>query len=343
MPFTEERTLLGHRADAARYRFSAMAGQTLHIHLDRRPMAAEPVSGGIVYVDLFRVDESDSDTGVRVTNFEIGFDSLSVPLAAAGEYVLRLRPDPLVDSYLGIRLELAAILEFPVAGHRITDVRSFFGDARDSGLRRHEGIDVYAPRSTPVVAVAGGRAVADRDEYGGRVVKLMLPNVTYYYAHLERVAVSGPKSVERGEVLGYVGDSGNAAGGPPHLHFAIFLDAGAVDPMPLIRAQMFEDSPQPTGAGAIVVDESPIERLAAEPRFVAADGRILWLPSHDRAPGDSLPALALNQASEPGIASRDAVRRFITTTGDIRANLARSRNAAVWTGVEPVERATIIR
>jgi murein DD-endopeptidase MepM/ murein hydrolase activator NlpD len=215
-----------------------------------------------------------------------------VRLPAAGEYVLRLDPDPFVDSYLGIRLELAAVLRFPVNGYRITDVRSFFGDSRASGTRLHEGIDIFAPRSTSVVAVAGGRAIPGRDELGGRIVKVVSSGVTFYYAHLESVAMAGPVWVEPGDVIGRVGNSGNAAHSPPHLHFGIYRsDIGPLDPLPLLKEQKFVDAP-PSGPDAssheIVFSEEPIN-ASVPSRFTSADGRILWLP---RNPDLTLPALA---------------------------------------------------
>lgn len=117
-------------------------------------------------------------------------------------------------------------LTMPVEGvERSALVRSY-ADAR-SGGRRHEAIDILAPRHTPVRAVeAGTVARLFTSRYGGLTIYQFDPEkqFIYYYAHLERY-VSDLKEgdeVRRGETIGYVGTSGNAPANTPHLHFAIF-------------------------------------------------------------------------------------------------------------------------
>jgi murein DD-endopeptidase MepM/ murein hydrolase activator NlpD len=117
-------------------------------------------------------------------------------------------------------------LTLPVQGIKKDDLRSNFDELR-GGSRRHEAIDILAPRHTPVFAVEDGKiARLFLSEAGGITIYQFDPGETYvyYYAHLERYA-SGLKEgdrVKRGEVIGYVGTSGNAPRNTPHLHFAIF-------------------------------------------------------------------------------------------------------------------------
>ena len=117
-------------------------------------------------------------------------------------------------------------LKLPVQGLRRHDLRDTFNEMRD-GTRRHEALDILAPRNTPVLAVEDGRvAKLFLSKPGGLTIYQFDPSSTYayYYAHLERY-VEGLKDgdrVERGQVLGYVGTSGNAPPDTPHLHFAIF-------------------------------------------------------------------------------------------------------------------------
>ncbi len=116
-------------------------------------------------------------------------------------------------------------LLFPVQGYDLARLRDNFSEQR--GARRHEAIDIMAPRGTPVVAVEDGRvAKLFASAAGGITLYQFDPSETYayYYAHLDRYAagmVEGA-SLKRGDVIGYVGSSGNAPKHAPHLHFTIF-------------------------------------------------------------------------------------------------------------------------
>jgi len=104
-----------------------------------------------------------------------------------------------------------------------------------SGGRTHQGNDLFAQYGTPNVAVVNGRIEAELGGLGGISVWLHGDDgVSYYYAHLSRI--EGPaRRVARGDVIGYVGDTGNAAGGPPHTHFGIRTNGVMVNPYPTLR------------------------------------------------------------------------------------------------------------
>jgi murein DD-endopeptidase MepM/ murein hydrolase activator NlpD len=142
---------------------------------------------------------------------------------------------------------LARDLAFPVRGIEPASIADSFTDARGA-TRVHNAMDILAPRGTAVVAVdagtvsrlgrggAGGITVYQLDEAG---------RYGFYYAHLDRLAagLAEGQAVRRGDVLGYVGTTGNAAASAPHLHFAIYEVAGGrtrwggrpVNPYPLWR------------------------------------------------------------------------------------------------------------
>jgi peptidoglycan LD-endopeptidase LytH len=117
-------------------------------------------------------------------------------------------------------------LALPVEGVTRADLRDTFHEVRGAG-REHEAMDILAPRDTPVYAVEDGTiAKLFLSKPGGITIYQFDPakRFAYYYAHLERYAsglVEGAE-VRRGQVLGYVGTSGNAPKDTPHLHFAIF-------------------------------------------------------------------------------------------------------------------------
>jgi murein DD-endopeptidase MepM/ murein hydrolase activator NlpD len=126
-----------------------------------------------------------------------------------------------------VRLLRARRLEVPVEGVAHHQLRDSFDERRAGGLRRHEAIDIMAPKHTRVVAVEDGRvAKLFRSVAGGLTVYLFdsTEMVTYYYAHLDRYApgLEEGRDVRRGAVIGYVGSTGNASEDAPHLHFAIF-------------------------------------------------------------------------------------------------------------------------
>ena len=128
------------------------------------------------------------------------------------------------------RRELAnRSLEFPVRGHEGA-LRNNFDELR--GNAPHEALDIMAPRGTPVVAVDDGTiARLFKSKPGGLTIYQYDPaqGLAYYYAHLDRYApgLKQGDAVKRGQVLGYVGSTGNARADAPHLHFTVYaLPAG---------------------------------------------------------------------------------------------------------------------
>jgi len=133
----------------------------------------------------------------------------------------------------------------PVAGVDRSAIHDMFNDVR--GNRRHEAVDIMAPRGTPVVATDDGVVKKLFTSVpGGLTVYEFDPDerYCYYYAHLDHYAdgLHEGQLLHRGEVLGYVGTTGNAAENAPHLHFAVIrLDEGKqwwkgtyVNPYPLL-------------------------------------------------------------------------------------------------------------
>lgn len=129
---------------------------------------------------------------------------------------------------------------FPVEGTEYTYANRF-----GTGPGDHHGTDVFAKRGTPLLAAEDGTAHADTDPKGGIVVHLRTPKGTrYYYAHLDGVVPAlDPKKpttrmkVQAGDRIGFVGNTGNAAGKAPHLHLQMKNSLGnLLNPYPWLRA-----------------------------------------------------------------------------------------------------------
>jgi len=135
-------------------------------------------------------------------------------------------------------------LTVPVRGVARTSLHSSWGEPRSSH-RRHQGIDIFARRGTPVVAATRGEVVriGTTDRLGGNTVWVAGEGaVLYYYAHLDsfRPGLRIGERVEAGTLLGRVGTTGNARGTPPHLHFGMYPATRAfwaVDPTPFLRVR----------------------------------------------------------------------------------------------------------
>jgi peptidoglycan LD-endopeptidase LytH len=117
-------------------------------------------------------------------------------------------------------------LAIPVAGVSAGELADTYTNRR--GEKSHEAIDIAAPRGTPVIAVDDGRVVKLFKSVPGGLTVYQFDSeqrFAYYYAHLDRYAegLREGAAVQRGDVIGHVGTTGNAAPDAPHLHFAIFV------------------------------------------------------------------------------------------------------------------------
>lgn len=154
-----------------------------------------------------------------------------------------ITPIPPLDSAITLPYRLI----IPVAGIRPDQLLDTFTDARSEG-RSHDAIDIIAPRGAAVMAAADGTiARLFTSDKGGITLYQFSPDqkFIFYYAHLERYAdgIKDGKQLKQGEVIAYVGDTGNAVPGNYHLHFAIwrvpdpkkYWDGENLNPFPLLR------------------------------------------------------------------------------------------------------------
>ena len=189
--------------------------------------------GPALFVDVFA-----AATGERLASAPGGDHRLAWVVDEDRELVVRIQPEMGVGGAFSVAQRLEASMQFPVQGVSERAVQSQFGASRDAGRRQHEGIDIFAARGTAVLAATDGWVgTSMTNGLGGNVVWVWSPSrgIRTYYAHLDRHAVEPGDRVLAGHVVGYVGNTGNARGGPPHLHFGIYVRGeGSLDPLPFV-------------------------------------------------------------------------------------------------------------
>lgn len=208
-------------------------GQLLSIQLE----LIEAVDSPQVFIELFeKVPEqytprlvAFADSGSYRLEYEVEEDEI---------YQLRMQPELLARFSYRLQVVLGASLAFPVEGKDSRAIRSFWGDSRDGGRRKHKGIDIFAKRGTPVLAAKDGRISRVKEGgLGGKVVwqREVGNHYSLYYAHLDTQLVRQGQIVRAGDTVGLIGNTGNARYTPPHLHFGIYQRRrGAVDPFPFV-------------------------------------------------------------------------------------------------------------
>ena len=138
-------------------------------------------------------------------------------------------------------MQLKSSLPIPVQNIKARQLRDTWAASRSNG-RTHEGIDIMAPRGTKVLSATEG-LIADlrNNNLGGKVVWIMGPGGSWhYYAHLDghKRGLNVGDYVKKGQLIGYVGNTGNARHTAPHLHYGIYLEGkgrGVVNPYLYLR------------------------------------------------------------------------------------------------------------
>jgi len=236
LPYTEATYFPAEEARASAYRVVARRGQRLIVNVQ-----SAAGSGAGVFVDLFALAHDGMLHSVEAARLDTGSLSLSRDGDTDSSYVVRIQPELLESARVTVNVRVEPLLSFPLPGAGNRNVQSFWGAARDGGRRQHQGVDIFAPRGTPVLAVAPGViSHVGTSRLGGNVVFLRdaQRGQNIYYAHLDQQLVRNGQRVDPGDTIGTVGTTGNARGGVPHLHFGIYRRGqGAIDPFHFIRRE----------------------------------------------------------------------------------------------------------
>jgi murein DD-endopeptidase MepM/ murein hydrolase activator NlpD len=219
------------------YAFTVPVGRRVAVTLTR-PEGADRE----LFVDLFRSAPFKHER-VGGTLPGAAAEPFTVDVVDGGDYVLRVQPRLAAAERYDLKIEAGALFEFPVDGVNATAIWSGFGAERDGGRRAHRGVDIFAARGTPVLAVTDGWVMrVETTRVGGNVVWMqpLFGNMRVYYAHLHEQWVKAGDFVTAGQPLGTVGNTGNAITTPPHLHFGVYVRqpgrrGGAQDPAEFLR------------------------------------------------------------------------------------------------------------
>jgi len=245
LPFRETGYFPADKALAVGYRVNVRQGEKLTIGLETKARQATQI-----FVDVYQMEKGMDQAGNRKWNRVAFADStvqtLVYEMKKEGELLIRLQSELLRNVQYTVTIQRQPSLGFPVQGKGNKAVGSLYGVSRDAGRRRHEGVDIFAPRSTPVLAASDGYiSRVDENQLGGKVVwqQDLKRGISLYYAHLDSQLVRSGQAVKVGDTLGLVGNTGNARTTPAHLHFGIYSGRGAIDPYPFIRQETAEPAP----------------------------------------------------------------------------------------------------
>jgi len=227
LPFAEEFYLDPKGAEAVGYSFFVQRGLRIEVEI-----SVHSVDSMLLFTDLFRESGDSVSNWTHVATATKNNHRLEFEPRRDANYVLRLQPELLRGGRFSVLIREVPSVGFPVSGKSSQAILSFFGASRDAGRREHHGVDIFASRHTPVLAPSNStvRRVGV-GEIGGRYIYLYdsLRSMSMYFAHLETQEVTPRTRVVAGQIIGTVGNSGNAITTPPHLHFGIY-SRGPIDP-----------------------------------------------------------------------------------------------------------------
>jgi murein DD-endopeptidase MepM/ murein hydrolase activator NlpD len=262
LPYAETGYFEADHPASAGYTFNVRRGDKLVVSVSRKP-----VTGFMLFAELW---QQKADGPKYISSADTALNTLEYEIKEEGQYLVRLQPELLAAGEYSIRITTAASLAFPVSNTNAR-VGSFWGDARDAGARSHEGVDIFGSFRTPVVAAADGFVHSVTiNNLGGKVVFMRPTGKDYslYYAHLDSQTVSSGQRVSTGDVLGLMGNTGNARNTATHLHFGIYTNGGPVDPLPFIQ----QNRPEPLSITAPLIRLNTFIRTDKNTSLYASPG-----------------------------------------------------------------------
>ena len=231
VPYAETGFISGDKADATAFYFSVKAGQKVNVYFNKTNPALTS------YTELWQVKENNER--ILLASADTLLNTIQYSSLYPGNFMVRLQPQLGARGSYTLSILINPILGFPIIATANSSIGSYWGDARDDGARKHEGIDIFAKKGTAIVAVADGIIdYVEENDLGGKVISLIPFNQNYsvYYAHLDNQLVQDGQRVKKGDIIGTVGNTGNAKFTQAHLHFGIYNKANqAIDPLYFVQ------------------------------------------------------------------------------------------------------------
>ncbi len=227
-PYQEEGFFPAELPQARGYKLSLRRGQQLSVLV-----TSDEGSPFRIFVDIYRLQSNENISPLPVLSAASIHESLEYVSPRTADYVIRIQPELLRKGRYSIQITAQGSMAFPVKDRNTRAILSSFGVERDGGRRQHHGVDIFAPRGTPVLSATSGSVTrVENTPIGGKVVWVRDQGPhSIYYAHLDSQVVAPGEKVNPGTLLGFVGNTGNARTTPPHLHFGVYRRGeGPVDP-----------------------------------------------------------------------------------------------------------------
>ncbi|OAD90652.1 hypothetical protein A7A78_05265 [Aequorivita soesokkakensis] len=243
LPYSESGVFSEENFNVYSYNIQLKEGERIVVEVEKQPDSA------LVFIDLFQAKTDSLKIFNHLKSSEDKKSIISQEIETSGFYKVIVQPQMKLQFPFVLKIYTEPLYVFPVSGGNSKNIQSFWADPRDTGSRSHEGVDIFADRGTPVIAISDGIIdSAGERGLGGKQVWLRdgLFGKRIYYAHLDKIAVSEGEKVKIGDTLGFVGNTGNAKDLPPHLHFGIYKAKGAVNPLPFIKKTEIQTSEMPS-------------------------------------------------------------------------------------------------
>ena len=237
LPFKETGYFAAEKPGATGYIFSVRRGDRVIVNINTLP-----ATGFKLFTEIWQPAEADIKQSLLTATDTLS-RQIQLNVKRDGRYLVRIQPELLQSIEYTITITTAPSLAFPVDKSGNPKLISLWGVPRDGGARLHEGVDISAKHRTPALASANGYiSRVSENEIGGKVVFLRDDDFGYniYYAHLDEQFVKVGQKVLAGQQVGLVGNTGNARTTIPHLHYGIYTNNGAIDPLAFIDTKRSE-------------------------------------------------------------------------------------------------------